>query len=172
MDDLISKQAAIDALRNAEDHAFNSYYKGLVKAHKIIADLPFFQSEYRTGHWTDKYHETFKYYCNLCNSGSDLKTRFCPNCGAKMEEDKGMYPNIGLKYDVAIIRRLGRQMGYGHLMQLASTLWANDLETYGLPRSGARVPSGFPLMTEEGQQLAIHEDNLYRTLIEHAEEGE
>ena len=40
MDDLISRQAAIDALRDAENHAFNSFYKGLAKAHKIIANLP------------------------------------------------------------------------------------------------------------------------------------
>ena len=45
MDDLISRQAAIDALRDAENHAFNSYYQGLKKAHKIIADLPFAQPE-------------------------------------------------------------------------------------------------------------------------------
>ena len=40
VDDLISRQAAIDALREAENHAFNSFYKGLKKAHKIIAELP------------------------------------------------------------------------------------------------------------------------------------
>lgn len=47
MNDLISRQAAIDALRNAENHAFNGFYKGLVKAHKIIADLPPAQPEQR-----------------------------------------------------------------------------------------------------------------------------
>ena len=45
MDDLISRQTAIDALREAENHAFNSFYKGLVKAHKIIADIPSAQPE-------------------------------------------------------------------------------------------------------------------------------
>ena len=40
MNDYISRQAAIEALRDAENHAFNSYYQGLIKAHKIIADLP------------------------------------------------------------------------------------------------------------------------------------
>lgn len=43
--DLISRQVAIDALRDAENHAFNSFYKGLAKAHKIIADLPSVQPE-------------------------------------------------------------------------------------------------------------------------------
>ena len=45
LNDLISRQDAIDALRDAENHAFNSYYQGLVKAHKIIADLPSAQPE-------------------------------------------------------------------------------------------------------------------------------
>lgn len=40
MNDLISRDAAIEALKKAEDKAFNSFYDGLVKAHKIIADLP------------------------------------------------------------------------------------------------------------------------------------
>ena len=43
--DCISRQAAIDALRDAENHAFSSYYQGLKKAHKIIADLPSAQPE-------------------------------------------------------------------------------------------------------------------------------
>lgn len=47
MDDLISRQSAIDALRDAENHAFNSFYQGLLKAHKIIADLPSAQTEQR-----------------------------------------------------------------------------------------------------------------------------
>ena len=46
MSDLISRQAAIEALRDAENHAFNSYYQGLIKAHKIIADLPPAQPEW------------------------------------------------------------------------------------------------------------------------------
>ena len=83
-----------------------------------------------------------------------------------------MYSNIGLKHEIDIVKRLGSQMGYGHLMQLASTLWANDLEIHGLPRSGAHSPSVFPLMTEEGKQIAIDADNLYRTLIKQAEESE
>ena len=49
-EDCISRQAAIDALRSAEKHGFdayynNAYYKGLVRAHKIIEDLPSVQPE-------------------------------------------------------------------------------------------------------------------------------
>ncbi len=38
-DEYVRKQDAIDAIRKAENHAFNSFYKGLVKAHEIVADL-------------------------------------------------------------------------------------------------------------------------------------
>lgn len=43
--DCSSKQAAIDALKDAESHVFNAFYKGLVKALKIVADLPSVQPE-------------------------------------------------------------------------------------------------------------------------------
>lgn len=45
MKEYIEREAAIDALREAENHAFNSYYNGLVRAHHIIADLPSAQLE-------------------------------------------------------------------------------------------------------------------------------
>lgn len=38
-DDYIRREDAIEEIRKAENHAFNSFYKGLVKAHKIVADL-------------------------------------------------------------------------------------------------------------------------------------
>lgn len=45
-----------------------------------------------------------------------------------------------LKRDVEAVRQLGSQMGYGHLMELASALWREDLqETLGFS-SGAFVP--------------------------------
>lgn len=90
MNDLISRQAAIDALRNEENHAFNSYYRGLVKAHKIIADLPPVTPQPKTGHWirVDK----TKVKCSECEITHMIaqypngKIAWCPNCGAKMIE--------------------------------------------------------------------------------------
>ena len=43
-----------------------------------------FEPTERTGHWTNRYNEVFKYYCDKCGTGSDLRTNFCPNCGADM----------------------------------------------------------------------------------------
>ena len=107
MSDLISRQAAIEALRNAENHAFNSYYQGLIKAHKIIADLPPAQPERKNGRWipVGSYsafggdeatwvahgNPVAFYYCSECKEqayagedGEPLLTAYCPNCGADM----------------------------------------------------------------------------------------
>jgi membrane protease subunit (stomatin/prohibitin family) len=93
MDDVISRQAALDELRDAEKHAFNSYYKGLIKAHKIIAGLPPAQPERKKGKWICEYDGKFTggaywFSCSKCkrivpevrNGGWN----FCPNCGADM----------------------------------------------------------------------------------------
>lgn len=36
------------------------------------------------GHWVTRYNEVFKYYCDNCGTGSDLRTNYCSNCGADM----------------------------------------------------------------------------------------
>ena len=100
-DDCISREAAIDALRDAENHAFNSYYKGLIAAHKIIANLPSvtLTPKPKTGKWIeeDVFDGELVYRCSKCGepfwleSGTpkDNEYNFCPKCGAKMEsEDK------------------------------------------------------------------------------------
>lgn len=78
--------------------------------------------------------------------------------------------NERLKYEVQAVKTLGQSIGYGHLMQLASTLWADDLESHGLPRSGAHVPTVMPLLTEEGKKIAENSDNEYRCLIQEVSE--
>ena len=73
MDDVISRKAAIDALRDAENHAFNSYYRGLIKAHKIIAGLPSAQPEQKT--------------CDGCMWEDSYSYGDCPNCSRAYRED-------------------------------------------------------------------------------------
>lgn len=73
--------------------------------------------------------------------------------------------------EIQAVRNLGKKIGYGHLMQLASTLWANELEKSDLPRSGAHVPSGYPFLTEEGKKVAADTDILYQELIKEAEQN-
>lgn len=112
MSDLISKQAAIDALRDAENHAFNSFYKGLIKAHKIIADLPSVNpQEPKIGKWIlsggywrcseckEKALLKLDKAKGHCKEYAPVRSIFCPNCGMKMlqtdsepqeSDDKGM----------------------------------------------------------------------------------
>lgn len=88
MNDLISRQAAIEELRDAENHAFNSYYKGLLKAHHIIADLPSIQIEQKPGRWIDAREQCGKFMCSNCQFlCCTNQYNYCPNCGAKMESE-------------------------------------------------------------------------------------
>lgn len=47
MSDLISRAELIKRLRDAENNAFNGFYRGLVKAHKIVANMPPAQPEFK-----------------------------------------------------------------------------------------------------------------------------
>lgn len=40
MSDLIDRRVLLTQLRDAENHAFNGYYNGLIQAHRLIADMP------------------------------------------------------------------------------------------------------------------------------------
>lgn len=95
-EDAISRQVAIGALREAENHAFNSYYQGLKKAHKIIADLPPVTPKPKIGQWilSGGYWRCSK--CKEkallkldkskgnCREYMPVKSNFCPNCGKNM----------------------------------------------------------------------------------------
>lgn len=101
MSDYIRREDAIEEIRKAENHAFNSFYKGLVKAHKIVADLPPADVEpVAYGRWVyvdddDMRYDT--YYCSECRNRitvdshrrddigftiDDMKR--CNKCGARM----------------------------------------------------------------------------------------
>lgn len=74
MDDLISRQAAIDAL-NAEGITKN------MRAHRRILSLP---SAERHGRWINC---GWSIKCSICDYDMPFSVRnYCPNCGAKMDE--------------------------------------------------------------------------------------
>jgi hypothetical protein len=85
--DVISRQAAIDALKDAENHAFNSFYQGLIKAHKIIADLPSVQPETaKRIVGKSKDGMTLWYQCDMCNEPVDAQDNFCRGCGRRLTD--------------------------------------------------------------------------------------
>ncbi len=96
MDDLISRQAAIETLRNTENHAYKCYAKGLARARDVIAGLPSVQPERKKGNWDT--HDVVKILasgkvldgfmqCMVCGcifENHSTEYYFCPNCGADM----------------------------------------------------------------------------------------
>ena len=69
--------------------------------------------------------------------------------------------------DVYAVKRLGEEIGYGHLMGLAHELWARYLEEKGLSREGAHCVVGYSQVKEEYQKYALN-DPVYKAKVERA----
>ena len=102
MNDLISRQAAIDALKehralycdNTPDafsklsHAEKSRVDELDTAIATLVNLP---SANKSGHWVMNPSEVAGdgyYICSNCNNDVYDATDFCPNCGADMRGEQ------------------------------------------------------------------------------------
>ena len=112
MSDLISRQAAIDALKKlyyaaekwgkeSSDDMIKaraeSCMAGLIEMKLRIEKMPSAQPEQKTGRWIKKTDENCWWYeCSECGDypmknayGHEELSAYCPHCGAKMEsEDK------------------------------------------------------------------------------------
>ena len=101
MDDLISRQAAIDALGDSVENWTDSDYElgqlNQWKAdRKAIIDLPSAQPQRMKGRWVRKESDlSWWYECSECGESplfdpyeNEVLTRFCPWCGARMEEEE------------------------------------------------------------------------------------
>lgn len=69
--------------------------------------------------------------------------------------------------DVYAVKRLGDEIGYGHLMAIAHELWARILEEKGLPRRGAHVAVGSSMVKDEYVEDAVT-DKIYKVIVERA----
>lgn len=69
--------------------------------------------------------------------------------------------------DVYVVKRLGDEIGYGHLMSLAHELWARHLEEKGLPREGAFCAVGYSRIKDEYQADAMN-DPIYKVIVDRA----
>ena len=99
MDDLISRQAAIDALEAKKDKSakgdIGCFYNTIIQNNiDALKGLPSVQPEPNKGHWIeygtygDQYNANYIYKCSFCGRTiSDPTTDFCPYCGANMTEE-------------------------------------------------------------------------------------
>ena len=91
MSDLISRQAAIDALDKRFDSIPIEQTTEILLLRKDLRDLPNAEPQRIKGKWalqSDDYHEYYE--CDQCGIavGIDDIRNFCPNCGADMRGDK------------------------------------------------------------------------------------
>ena len=91
MGDLISRQAAIDAFYRATADGDKAEFCEIV-----LRSIPSAQQERKTGKWCKSYadHEAFGVrpffrYCSCCNEITVHPYKYCPHCGAMMEENDG-----------------------------------------------------------------------------------
>lgn len=100
MDDLISRQAALEMLndneleRQADDVFDGDLHRYKRAAQRIIAQLP--TIEPKRGKWIYKTQnvkggkgQTYgKWQCSCCKKKEPRRRGYCPNCGAKMERSE------------------------------------------------------------------------------------
>ena len=90
MDDLISRQAAIDVLRGYFDGMLETDTWSPCDVYGLIEVLPSAQPERKKGKWieTDKHDIYYQpgYKCSVCGVLTTCHGDYCPNCGADMRE--------------------------------------------------------------------------------------
>ncbi len=96
MTEYIEREALNGALREAVRKYPSTFYNGLETARQIAHDLP--AADVRPvvrGKWIDVRYDDEElvggWYtipkCSACEEEAPYKSNFCPNCGAKMEEN-------------------------------------------------------------------------------------
>lgn len=88
-DDLISRQAAIEAMRELP-HEYNTKEQrartgGIAACQTIIRELPSVQP--KTGRWINIRPLLTAARCSECKSAFAERTNYCPRCGARMESE-------------------------------------------------------------------------------------
>ena len=58
------------------------------------------------------------------------------------------------KSEILEVKALGERIGYGNMMDIASALWALELERLHGIKDGAHIPTVEPFLTEEGKEVA------------------
>ena len=79
-DDLISRQAAIDA--TWFEPSYTDPLNVLTEVRDRLKALPSAQPERKKGKWIPYLPEGLRYKCSECGSRYDTPWHFCPNCGS------------------------------------------------------------------------------------------
>ena len=104
MSDFIERQKAVDAIQHRADivdSVYSAFWEGLIIAQDIVKNIPSAGPEQKKGKWIDGmlYYdfdecEWEKVKCSVCEKFvtkqifyHDNKYHYCPNCGAKMENE-------------------------------------------------------------------------------------
>lgn len=98
MSDYISRQKAIEAimdLPNCPNGYSDTYDKECIIG--MIEEVPTADvRENVHAHWKDEWHIVFHVNlpkCSSCGGYSPLRHKFCPNCGAQMDERREEHDN-------------------------------------------------------------------------------
>lgn len=96
MSDLISREAAIEAIESHlrvgdEVYPLTRTDEILNHAFEIAASCVYnLPAVEKVGKWERKWHTLFRcelYCCSTCGHFEPLRCNYCPNCGARMEEE-------------------------------------------------------------------------------------
>lgn len=91
MDDLISRQAAIELFERELSKRYNTRERaiGFIGAKRILENVPTVQPERHAGKWisNDIDPEAWN-FCSVCGESAIDLYDFCPNCGADMRGEE------------------------------------------------------------------------------------
>ena len=85
MDDLISRQAAIDGKISIQCANGVEIYSDEAVPVEYLKALPSAQPERKKGEWSDGYRWQ---RCSLCKQTGRKSWNYCPNCGADMRGEQ------------------------------------------------------------------------------------
>ena len=71
-----------------------------------------------------------------------------------------------MKTDIERVEKLGEEIGYGHMMSLASSLWRKKLKNEGHPIGGAFVPTILDCLGSTNKRMAEKSAKHYDNIIE------
>ena len=99
-DDTISRTAILNEISDIGIRAFGKYGRSfgfITELYNFVRDLPSSAPKQRTGHWIRTRKEEVTecvagtgihvYVCSKCDEWENFPSEYCPNCGAKMQDE-------------------------------------------------------------------------------------